>query len=105
MCSGAPAMLRPILLRRILLTALLFSACPAFCRDKTENWVEVRSEHFIVATDSSEKKARQIADQFERMRSVFHKALPKLQIETGAPIIVLATKDDKDFRALEPVAY
>jgi Tfp pilus assembly protein PilF len=98
-------MLRRILLRRALLIALLFSVYPAFCRDKTENWVEVRSEHFIVATDSNEKKARQIADQFERMRSVFHKALPKLQIDPGAPIIVLATKDDKDFRALEPAAY
>lgn len=92
-------MYRPVLL------LLLLAAVPGFSRDKVENWVEVRSEHFIVATNSNEKKGRQIADQFERMRAVFHKALPKLQIDPGAPIIVLAIKDDKDFRALEPAAY
>jgi tetratricopeptide (TPR) repeat protein len=93
------------MLRRILLLALVFSAVPGLCRDKIENWVEVRSEHFIVATNSNEKKARQIADQFERMRSVFHVAFPKLQIDPPAPIIVLAIKDEKDFRSLEPAAY
>jgi len=91
--------------RRLLPFVLVFSAVPGLGRDKPENWVEVRSDHFIVATDTNEKKARQIADQFERMRSVFHVAFPKLQIDPPAPIIVLAIKDDKDFRALEPAAY
>ena len=39
------------------------------------------------------------------MRSVFHTLFPRLQTDTGAPIIVLAIKDEKDFRALEPTAY
>jgi tetratricopeptide (TPR) repeat protein len=91
--------------RRTLLLAFLFVAVPGLSRDKVENWVEVRSEHFVVNTNSSEKKARQIADQFERMRSVFHVAFPKLQIDPPAPIVVLALKDEKDFRALEPAAY
>lgn len=39
------------------------------------------------------------------MRSVFHLAFPKLQIDPGTPIIVLAIRDEKDFKALEPEAY
>ncbi len=77
----------------------------AGARDKPQEWIEVRSQHFVVATNGSEKQGRHIADQFERMRSVFHAAFPKLQMDPGAPIIVLAIKDEKDFRALEPEAY
>jgi Tfp pilus assembly protein PilF len=77
----------------------------AWARDKPQEWTEVRSPHFVVATNGSEKQGRRIADQFERMRSVFHAAFPKLQIDPGAPIVVLAIKDEKEFRALEPEAY
>jgi hypothetical protein len=89
---------------RILLFTLI-TAVPALPRSRVENWVEVRSAHFIVATDSNEKQARRIADQFERMRAVFQKQLPELQVDPGTPIIVLAVKDEKDFRMLEPQEY
>ncbi len=74
-------------------------------REKTENWVAVHSPHFAVATNTSERQARRIADQLERMRAVFHAAFPKLQNDSDAPIVVLAVKNDKDMRALEPEAY
>jgi tetratricopeptide (TPR) repeat protein len=89
-------------------TALLFSFLLvelALARDKPENWLEVRSQHFTVVTDTNEKTGRRIADQFERMRAVFHVAFPHVSIDNGSPIIVLAVKDEKDFRALEPEAY
>jgi len=91
--------------KRLLLFQLLFATalCPA--RDKSENWIEVRSEHFVVATNSSEKQGRQIADQFERMRAVFHVRLPNLKSDGDSPIIVLVVKNEKDFRALEPEVY
>jgi tetratricopeptide (TPR) repeat protein len=90
---------------RFLLLAILLSPALALARDKPENWVQVRSPHFVIVSNSSEKQARRVADQFERMRSVFHKLFPKLQIDPSAPIIVLAIKDEKDFRALEPAVY
>jgi Tfp pilus assembly protein PilF len=93
--------MRPSRLLPFVVSVLCLNAAGA----KQENWVEVRSEHFIVATNSSEKQGRRVADQFERMRSVFQKALPRLQIDPGTPIVVLAIKDEKDFRALEPQAY
>ncbi len=89
---------------RFLLLPMLAAAL-ALARDKPENWTEVRSPHFTVVTNSNEKQGRRVADQFERMRSVFHVAFPKLQIDPGSPIIVLAIKDEKDFKALEPEAY
>jgi tetratricopeptide (TPR) repeat protein len=93
------------MLSRTLVLALLLAAPLAPARDKPENWIQVISPHFVVATNASEKRGRRIADQFERMRSVFHGAFPKLEVDPGVPIVVLAVKDEKDFRALEPEEY
>src|SRR5580658_1421917 len=89
----------------LLGSAIVCSAVPAPARDRPENWVQVRSPHFMIVSNSNEKQARRVADQFERMRSVFHQLFPKLRIDPSTPIIVLAIKDEKDFRALEPAAY
>ncbi len=90
---------------RVALLLFLLAARLASARDKAENWLEVRSQHFTVVTNANEKAGRRIADQFERMRSVFHVAFPHLSIESGSPIIVLAIKDEKGFRTLEPQVY
>jgi Flp pilus assembly protein TadD len=89
----------------LLGSAIVCSAVPAPARDRPENWVQVRSPHFMIVSNSNEKQARRVADQFERMRSVFHQLFPKLRIDPSTPIIVLAINDEKDFRALEPAAY
>jgi tetratricopeptide (TPR) repeat protein len=91
--------------RYVALALLLTTGLPALARDKQENWIQVTSPHFVVATDGSDKQGRQVADQFERMRSVFHTALPKLNMDSGGPIIVIAVKGEKDFRTLEPEDY
>jgi tetratricopeptide (TPR) repeat protein len=91
--------------KRTALFPLLLAAALAPARDKPENWLEVRSEHFTVVTNANEKTGRRIADQFERMRSVFHVAFPYGSNDNGSPITVLAIKDEKDFRALEPPAF
>ena len=38
-----------------------------------EPWVEVRSGHFVVASNAGESEARRIALEFERVRGVFWK--------------------------------
>jgi len=91
--------------RQISLLILLFAATLTTARDKAENWLQVTSPHFVVVTNGNEKQGRHVADQFERMRSVFHAAFPKAQLDMGTPIIVLAIKDEKDFRTLEPTEY
>jgi len=89
----------------LFLPLLVLATALAPARDKTENFIQVQSPHFTVITNSNEKQGRRVADQFERMRSVFHVAFPKLQIDPGSPIIVLAIKDERDFKALEPEEY
>ena len=91
--------------RLVLSLAILLACCTIAAAEKPQNWLEVRSPHFVVVTNANEKNGRHIADQFERMRSVFHVAFPKMQIDPSAPIVVLAIRDEKDFRALEPEAY
>ena len=92
-----------VMWKRIAL--FLFSVALAWAHDKPQNWLEVRSQHFTVVTNANEKAGRRIADQFERMRSVFHHALPHVALDNGSPVIVMAIKDEKDFRALEPQSY
>jgi len=90
---------------RILPLALLLTASAVLAKEAGESWVEVRSPHFVVLTDSSEKQARHVAGQFERMREVFHTAFPKAHVDPAEPIIVIALRDKKAFQALEPEAY
>src|SRR6202049_165210 len=97
--------MRPAMSKYRFLLLPILAAALAPARDKVETWIEVRSPHFTVVTNSNEKQGRRVADQFERMRSVFHVAFPKLQIDPGSPFFVLVIRDEKDFKALEPEAY
>ena len=91
--------------RMIVFLFLIAITLSASARDSVDHWFEVRTEHFVVVTDSSEKQARRIAGQFERMRSVFHLLMPSASDNAGSPMIVLALKDKKAFQSLEPEAY
>jgi tetratricopeptide (TPR) repeat protein len=83
---------------------LLFSSAVSLGAASPERWIELRSQHFLVLTDSNEKDARRIASQFERMRAVFHVLLPNATADSGR-ITVLALKDKKAFQSMEPAAY
>ncbi len=95
-------------MRNVLAPALLLlvSSSAAVAADTPDApWAEVTSPHFTVITDSNEKQARRIAAQFERMRAVFHVLMPSVTDDAGAPIVVLALKDKKSFRSVEPADY
>ena len=93
------------MMRRISVAVCLLLVAMASARDKVEDWLELRSQHFIVVSNASEKQTRNVADQLERMRAVFQKLFPRLESGSGAPIIVIAVKNEKDFRSLEPESY
>ena len=88
-----------------LFPALFSLTPPAFARDAAPGWVEVRSPHFTVMTDSNAKQALHLADQFERMRAVLRTLFPSAKVDASAPIFVIAAKDKKSFRTLEPPEY
>src|SRR5207245_9961958 len=72
------------------------------CALTAENWVEVRSPHFIVATNASEKEARKVADQFEQIRAMFHSAFATFQVDLPQPIVILAAKNQTTMKQLLP---
>ena len=88
--------------------ATLFSVHAVLCSTlfaSPEQWIEVRSPHFTVLTDSNEKQARHTLDQFERMRWMFQTLFPKSNVDPAAPIVVFAARNTKTFQEFEPAAY
>lgn len=75
---------------------------PTMAADKSETWVEVRSPHFLVASNAGEKQARRVADQFEQIRATFQKSLNNIRVDPGKPIVVLAAKNEASLKALLP---
>jgi tetratricopeptide (TPR) repeat protein len=71
----------------------------------TDQWIEVQSAHFTVVSDARERDARQILDQFERMRWVFGALFPKASSDPAQPVVVVAAKNSKTFASMEPADY
>lgn len=71
--------------------------------DNPETWVEVRTPHFTVATNDSEKTARRVADQFEQIRFLFSKALTSsVRLDPSVPLLIFAVKNEKSLSQLLP---
>ncbi len=89
----------PCLLLTLLLAAL---SGPAHAE---QTWTEIRSPHFRVLTDGSPREGRMVAHEFEQMRYVFVLRFGNDQIESGAPLTIVAAHDANTFRALEPALW
>src|SRR2546423_15548150 len=92
----------PVLARAALLLPLFLLSPAHGAGDSKDVWVEVRSPDFVVASNAGEKQARHIAREFEEIRSVYHDALPKMRLDLGKPIIILAAKNENSMKALIP---
>jgi tetratricopeptide (TPR) repeat protein len=84
-----------------LLGCAVFCLLLASCRAE-QTWTEVRSPHFRVLTDGSEKDGRRVANQFEQMRFVFAQRFKDDRLESGAPLTIVAARDANTFKALDP---
>jgi hypothetical protein len=91
--------------KHLLLLLFILAAALSVARDNVAHWIEVRTSHFTVVSDSGEKQGRRIALEFERMRQVFQDVYPQLEVDPELPITILAIKGKKVFRSLEPDAY
>lgn len=65
-------------------------------------WTEIRSPHFRVLTNGSISDARNVAYEFEQLRYVFATRFPKARLESGAPLLVFAVRDEDTAKKLEP---
>jgi tetratricopeptide (TPR) repeat protein len=87
-------------LASLVVVFLLPSATAVMAEEKP--WSEVRSPHFRVLTNGSERQARQVAHDFEQLRYVFQSQYPNFRLESGAPLLALAARDEKTDKAWEP---
>jgi tetratricopeptide (TPR) repeat protein len=95
-----------VLLRRVVritlsaLSLIFVSTTAASAGEKP--WTEVRSPHFRVLTDTNAGDARKVAHEFEQMRNVFATHLTHARLESGAPLLIFAVRDEETAKALEP---
>jgi tetratricopeptide (TPR) repeat protein len=106
-----PVRAKAILTALFLVAALLCPAARGADKDKKpekekkekiEPWVEIRTAHFIVASDGGEKTARRIADEFESLLRVFQATMPNSRVSTGVPVRILAARDGQSFARMAP---
>src|SRR5580704_3277337 len=90
--------------RSFPLLALLLLTAQNVCLASPRKWIELRSPHFVVVTNASEHQARQVAEQFETIRSVFQEYFRTASIN-DRPLIIIAASDQSTFRPLLPEAW
>jgi hypothetical protein len=83
----------------LVLGLLLCVPAPAHAAD---DWIEVKSPNFTVISDSSERRARTIAWQFEQVRGAIAKGFPWARVTLDRPVVVIAVKDERSMRAMAP---
>jgi Flp pilus assembly protein TadD len=83
---------------RILCPILLICSANA-----AQQWVEVRSSHFVVLTDTSEKQGREVATRFEQMRGVFGSLFHKTRVNLSTPLQIIALKNQSEIRRFAPL--
>ena len=85
---------------RFLLVAASLAALPNAARAAT--WVEVTSPHFIVLTDAGERRAREVAWQFEQIRGAVVRLWPWATVDFPLNITVYAARDERGMKMLVP---
>jgi len=88
------------MIRKTFLLAAVFISGIAARAD--QQWVEVDSSHFSVATDGGEKRAREVAQRFEQMRMAFGVIFKKVSVNT-APLQIIAFRNGKELRQFAPL--
>ena len=83
--------------------SLLLITFVSYCYAGEAEWVEVRSPHFSVVTDTGEKRGREVALRFEQMRAVFGVLLTKAKVNLPVPLQVVAFRDTKEMKQHVPL--
>jgi hypothetical protein len=72
---------------------------------KEKPWLEVNSPHFRVLTDAGAGDARRVAGEFEQLREVFASQYPGFRLESGAPLLIFAARDEETAKSLAPYLW
>ncbi len=93
--------MRQIVALVLLLAAVVCSPASLLA----EQWVQVRSSHFTVLSNAGEKQARQVANEFERMRGAVQALFPTAPADPAEPVVVFAVNSRDAFASLTPAGY
>ncbi|HWY22878.1 MAG TPA: DUF1570 domain-containing protein [Candidatus Acidoferrum sp.] len=88
--------------QRLVWTAAFGLSVCGWVGAQDKGWLEVRSPHFRVITNGSDRDARHVARSFEEMRAVFASQFPGFVLEAPAPLLVLAARDEETMKMLLP---
>lgn len=86
-----------------LLFLLALCLRPYSLRAAEPQWLEFRSAHFTVVTDTGDKKGREIVLRFEQMRAVFEQLLARKKVKMPVPLTLFALREDKRFYQMAPL--
>jgi TPR repeat protein len=78
------------------------AGAPTLAAAPERPWIEVRSPHFVVMSDATEKAARRVAWQFEQVHSLVPRLWPWARVTLPRPILVIAARDEGSMKALLP---
>ena len=82
------------------LTALLLLTIPLQAAD----WISLRSEHFQLHGNATERELRDVALRLEQFREVVTKLNPDSLRDSAPPVVTVIFRDDRSFRPFMPRA-
>lgn len=85
-----------------VLTAAFLAAWPAVRVDAADQWIEVKSLHFTVVSNASERATRRLVWQLEQIRSATAALWSWARPDLNKPLSVIVVKDENSMRALAP---
>ena len=85
------------------LLALVLSSAVQPVNAGKDQWLKIRSTHFNLVGNASEKEIRNVGSKLEQFREVFTRLFNKRNYDALAPVTVIVFKNDGAFRPYKPL--
>ena len=83
----------------LVVVVLAFSILPLRA---AEQWIEVKSAHFVLTSNAGEGATRTLAWQLEQIRSAIAALWPWAKVDLNKPLAVFVLRDEPAMKALAP---
>lgn len=83
----------------VIATMIMAAASPA----AAEQWLRLRSPHFVVVGDAPERELRQVASRVEGFRDGLVRALPNATVAMPVPMAIVVFASDAGFTPFKPM--
>ena len=90
------------MIRRATALAIMIVLSAARAASAADSWVQVSSLHFTVVSNAGDKRAREVAWQFEQIRAAMKAVWPWVKGDLDRPVLVVAAKDENTMKLLVP---